>query len=298
MFLYQPDYNSYQYIEGSDPILIKSIPAGSYTARNSPRGIYISPVLFCGDHIVPIESPQVDQLKREIADFFDDTITSRLAENGISHRRGIILYGEPGTGKTSIVRSLVPYIISRNAIVILDPNPYELRSEIIPAIRQCDNNRHIVVIWDDFDRGLRQNSGLLQLLDGTSSPDHLLVVCTTNHINSIPDRLRNRPSRFGLILEIPRLNYVSRLQFVASKYPGISKDVADSLISITANQELDHLHEVCKLHLMGYTISEIVDRIDLAWQQKRDSKDNSNNEDEDEDGDVIDVVVFEDRSSS
>lgn len=272
--LYNREEGSYRYIDGADPEIVKTMPSDVYTVLFRPDGIYFDKSFTDGDVLVNIDTTQSRQFRKEIKDFFDDNITKTLRESGITHRRGIILYGEPGSGKTSLVRSSLPYILSFNPIVLTDPEPGAMVDGIIPAIRDDDPDRPVVVIWDDFERIMRAKYALIQFMDGIRSPDHVLVICTTNNIDAIPTQLRNRPSRFGMIMEIPRLNFESRLTYVIDKYPRIAWNIDDArwLVDATLNDELDHLQEVCKLHLMGYSRDEILARIELAWRRKEDEK--------------------------
>lgn len=266
--LYDSLDRSYRYIDGEDPAIVKIMPSGVYTVVLRPDGMYFNESYTHGDNLVEVDTEQSRQFRKEIRDFFDDNITSVLTESGISHRRGIILYGEQGSGKTSLVRSSLPYILSFNSIVLIGPDPGYLEGHCIPAIRDDDADRPIVIIWDDFERVIEYHYSIIQLLDGIKSPDHLLVICTTNNIDAIPPQIKNRPSRFGLIMDIPRLPASSRYNYVVDKFPRISISDAWWLVEVTISNQLDYLQEACKLHLMGYSREEIIARISLAWHGK------------------------------
>lgn len=126
---------------------------------------------------------------------------------GIVHKRGILLYGPPGCGKSSIIANAVNNIISQNGIA-LNCNSYhdiENFQDMFPLFRQIEKISPIVVVVEDIEHlcqnGMEEN--LLEMLDGASSvADKVLYIATTNNLNKIPERIRCRPSRIDTLLEI------------------------------------------------------------------------------------------------
>lgn len=265
MFIIDKD-GDYSYVSAtSAQETATMLPTGAYRVNLHPMGLEFKPTQTSGDTLIDINTPVARKVAREIADFFNPGITERLRAAGLKHRRGIILHGKPGTGKTSLVRALLPTLLAHNAVVLVDPGADPLERLFIPAIRLCDPDRPIVLIWDEFERttDYSQNE-LLQLLDGLNSPDHLLTIGTTNYIERIPDALKKRPSRFGLVLEMPQLSFEARRNYAVTKFPMLENDMILSVVDMTADVSLDHLEEACKLALMGYDPDEIRDRIQDA----------------------------------
>lgn len=254
---------------------VTQLPAGVYTPQLSPNGPFFKPEQTSGDRLVSLDTPVATKVTREIEDFFNPRITDRLARAGIKHRRGIILYGAPGTGKTSLVRALFPYLIESGAVILLESNADHLQQVYIPAIRLADPDRPIVLAWDEFEKNANYSyHELLRLLDGMNSPDHLLTIGTTNHLDKIPDQMRKRPSRFSLVLEMPALGDKERLAYAQMKFPMLDHYALLSCVEITDGKPLDYLEEACKLVLMGYDADEIRDRIvDVALSAAVDDDD-------------------------
>lgn len=265
MFIIDKD-GDYSYVSATSAQQTATVlPTGAYRVNLMPMGLWFKPSQTSGDTLIDISTTVARKVTREIADFFDPAITERLRAAGLKHRRGIILHGKPGTGKTSLVRALIPTLLAHNAIVLIDPGADPLERLFIPAIRLCDPDRPIVLIWDEFERTTSYSQKeLLQLLDGLNSPDHLLTIGTTNFIERIPDALKKRPSRFGLVLEMPQLNFDARRNYAVTKFPMLDDDMIHSVTDMTADVSLDHLEEACKLALMGYEADEIRDRIQDA----------------------------------
>lgn len=261
MFVLDSD-GDYRPISGKNPQLIPTIPAGVYTVGMTPHGFFFHPLAIGGEQLVSLDTPVARQVTREIRDFFDPDISARLAAAGLKHRRGIILHGQPGAGKTSLVRALLPMIVAAGAVVLSECNADHLENVFIPAIRKTDPARPVVLLWDEFDKNAEySHSELLRLLDGMNSPDHLLTIGVTNDLESIPRTLRGRPSRFGLILEMPPLDRAARETYARTKYPMLDADTIAGVVDMTEGRALDFIEEGCKLSLMGYELDEIRDRV-------------------------------------
>jgi len=261
MFVIDSD-GDYRPIAGQNPRLVEKLPAGVYELHTAQTGAYFKPMQYSAESFVSLDTPAARQVRREIADFFNPAITARLAAAGLKHRRGIILHGPPGTGKTSLVRAMLPMVVDAGAIVLSEVNADMLENTIIPVLRKDDPDRPIVLVWDEFDKNAQySHSELLRLLDGLNSPDHLLTIGVTNDLGQIPSPLRLRPSRFGLILEMPPLGQAAREAYARNKYTMLESDMIAGIVDLTANKPLDYVEEACKLALMGYELDEIRDRV-------------------------------------
>jgi hypothetical protein len=267
MFITDTD-GDYRFYSGNTPHIATRLPAGVYAAAVTPNLTFFRPTTTQGDTIVNLDTPVARQVKREITSFFDVDITKRLADNGIKHRRGVLLHGAPGSGKTSLLRSFFPLLIERDAVIISECNADYLENHVIPAIRKDDPDRPIVLSWDEFEKNVSHSfSELLSLLDGMASPDHLLVLATTNHLDQIPDTMLKRPSRFGLILEMPPLDRNARIVYAGKKYPMLGANDREQLVDLVdPTCALDYIEEACKLFLMGYEHDEIRGRLNGVKQ--------------------------------
>ena len=126
---------------------------------------------------------------------------------GIPYRRGYLLYGKPGTGKSSVITSIADVI--KGDVYYFDPatvsdnqQMLELISSIKPysvlviedidaSFGEQDNNKHNGYKRPGLDS--KQNgitfSGLLNIFDGLLSFEKIVVVFTTNHIEKLDDAL-------------------------------------------------------------------------------------------------------------
>lgn len=126
-----------------------------------------------------------------------------LLEMGESLKRGVLLAGYYGTGKT-----LLASYIARIATAAGWTFIYVKDSEELPeALRYAQQYQPVVVFSEDVDRiaGLERTEGvneLLNQLDGIDSKTaKIMTILTSNHPERINAAMR-RPGRIDLILEV------------------------------------------------------------------------------------------------
>ena len=138
-------------------------------------------------------------------------------DNGIPLTRGILLHGPPGSGKTLIGKVLANDPAA--TLIYATAADAEHLSELRHLFRLARRLRPAIVFLEDldlfaFDRtssGMAGSMGeLLAQLDGFEKNDGLICVATTNDLEAIEPALKDRPSRFDVVLEIGLPNDSSR----------------------------------------------------------------------------------------
>ncbi len=117
-------------------------------------------------------------------------------------KRGVLLHGPHGCGKTAIVNQIIKKVTAAGGIAVMIGHP-GVASRVLAMIRNFEPDRPIVCIYEEIESLIRtyDEQGFLVLLDGENQIDNVLHVATTNYIDELPDRIRARPSRFDLVLE-------------------------------------------------------------------------------------------------
>jgi transitional endoplasmic reticulum ATPase len=130
---------------------------------------------------------------------------------GITAPRGIILYGPPGAGKTRMARAIANEVEARfyyiNGPDIIGTYAGETEGNLRRIFGEAGHHAPSIIFIDELDaiapkRGetgahadIRVVTQLLSLMDGLTRVDAVVVVATTNRLDSVDPAFR-RPGRF------------------------------------------------------------------------------------------------------
>lgn len=134
-------------------------------------------------------------------------------DRGIPYRRGYLLHGPPGTGKTSFVQALAGKLDYNIAMLSLSQRG--LTDDLLNHLLLNVPPKTIVLLEDadaafsnrrqrDSDGYTGANvtySGLLNALDGVASAEERIIFMTTNHIERLDDALI-RPGRIDMTVHL------------------------------------------------------------------------------------------------
>ncbi|ODA84066.1 hypothetical protein RJ55_02584 [Drechmeria coniospora] len=160
----------------------------------------------------PLSTVIVDEQKQllveDARDFLSTKTRKWFAQRALPYRRGYLLHGPPGTGKSSFSLSIAGELgLDVYIAHIHDASDQTLKSLFSKLPQRC------VVLLEDIDavgitrssKGLQEAattwagtlSGLLNILDGVSSQEGRLLIMTTNHVENLDEALI-RPGRVDL----------------------------------------------------------------------------------------------------
>ncbi|KAK5114789.1 hypothetical protein LTR85_010102 [Meristemomyces frigidus] len=151
-----------------------------------------------------------DRLVSEVRTYLTDSTKSYYSTIGVPWRRGLLLHGPPGTGKTKFTAMLASelnvdiYTLSLSATtisdVVLDSLFEQLPSKCIVLLEDIDSagiGRESMKSDKNEMRKATDSvtlSGLLNALDGEWAVEGRIIIMTTNHIDRIDPALK-RPGR-------------------------------------------------------------------------------------------------------
>lgn len=168
----------------------------------------------------PLDSVVLEEgLKEAIINDVRAFVESRTwyLDRGIPYRRGYLLHGPPGTGKSSFIQALAGELDFD--IAILNVSERGLTDDRLNHLLTKVPQRTIVLLEDadaafvnrrqideeGYSGATVTFSGLLNALDGVASAEERIIFLTTNHINRLDEALI-RPGRIDMSI---RLGYAT-----------------------------------------------------------------------------------------
>ncbi|EPY33230.1 mitochondrial chaperone BCS1 [Strigomonas culicis] len=147
---------------------------------------------------------------------------------GVPYRRGYLLHGPPGCGKTSFVMALAGEL--NLSISLLSLANRSVNDEALMELLNSANQSSIVLI-EDIDRAFSSESavsmsGLLNALDGVGAQEGNVVFMTTNHVERL-DAALIRPGRADVKLEIGLLDQAQTRKLFHKFYPDAPRSLQD-----------------------------------------------------------------------
>ena len=160
---------------------------------------------------VVLEEGLADKIVHDVQEFLH--ARTWYLDRGIPYRRGYLLHGPPGTGKTSFVQALAGKLDFNIAMLSLSQRG--LTDDLLNQLLLNIPARTIVLLEDadaafsnrrqrDTDGYSGANvtySGLLNALDGVASAEERIIFMTTNHIDRLDDALV-RPGRVDMTVHL------------------------------------------------------------------------------------------------
>lgn len=179
---------------------------------------------------------------------------AKYASLGVAWKRGVLLYGPPGNGKTHLLKALIremekPCLYVRSARSS-DEHEAESLQRLFGRARQMTP---CVMVMEDLDSLVPQAkiSSLLNELDGFATNHGLLVLATTNYPEKLDPALVNRPSRFDRKFELQLPSEDLRREFLrkfVDKWPKSRRPNSKQIAKLARKSEgfaFVHLKEMC-----------------------------------------------------
>ena len=179
--------------------------------------------------------------KKELLDVIDWFKRSKeLKARGVSIPKGVILFGEPGNGKSLLIKEIIRCVEA--PVFILKGDETNIVAGITETFAKARETGHAVVVIDELDllinKERRVIRALQENLDGVESSDDILVLAATNYIREIPDPLL-RNGRLEKLIKIPYPSGEEALELLKIHFKEfgveLPKDFDDEEVALSLN---------------------------------------------------------------
>ena len=196
---------------------VPQLAPGQYEILSSQSsGIYFKMANGKFDELIELPDSASEAVIAEIEKFWQKE--EHFRNFGFLWKRGILLWGPPGSGKTCCLQQVSNNIIDAGGIAVYASHP-GITAAGLSIMRRIEPERPIVVMMEDLDAMVQQfgEADILALLDGELQIDNVVFIATTNYPERLDKRIVNRPSRFDLVRLIDMPNEEARRVYLSTK---------------------------------------------------------------------------------
>ena len=213
------------------------------TTCNSSSGITQS-----WDNLV-LDPSIIRLVQRDIDSFF--ARKEWFLRNFIPFRRGYLLHGPPGNGKTSVVKAMLS-ALGMNAYKIRLFSSKVTDETLEAAFRNAQESGPNMMILEDLDRAFPKTGErkspiglhtLLNCLDGLESQEGVITIATANEPTALDKAILKRPGRFDRVILFDNPNKGLRQDFFIKKAPYLANEDLSSAVDSTEGFSFAQLQE-------------------------------------------------------
>lgn len=227
------------------------------------------------DNLIEMPDDSSRTILEEFKRFWD--IEPEFRSRGFMHKRGYLLWGPPGGGKTSLVAQLSKRLITTmDGVVVIVSSP-EITISCLSLLRKIEPRRPLIAVYEDVDDMILQHgeSGYLALMDGEHQVDSIVNVATTNYPERLDPRFVDRPSRFDTITFVGMPSDIARRTYFESRAPDITGAELDRYVHLSEGYSIAHLKEmIIATKCFGQKLEDVLERMEAMRYREASSEQN------------------------
>ena len=231
---------------------VPHLPAGVYKVEQDDAGPYLQLQDVISDNIVELPGTANVRVLEGMKKFWQRR--DRYDKFGLVYKRGVLMWGPPGSGKSVTINLLMKELISNDGIVLLCSHP-DLLAHMLHRVRQLEPERPIIVVMEDIDEIIDRHNEhtILSMLDGENQVANVVYVATTNYPDKLGARIANRPSRFDerIFVDMPKaparrayLEHATTTDENGVKVCGLDAETLDKWTKDTEGFSVAHMREL------------------------------------------------------
>lgn len=225
--------------------VVNTIPAGAYRCMMTNTGPYLEKMKIQIDHLLALPDSATEVLLAEFSQFWN--LKPSFDKRGFTFKRGMLMWGPPGSGKTSAVWQMTQRLVKdHDGVVVFVENP-QVAIWCLTMLRRIEATRPMITVMEDIDAIIEHQGehSLLALLDGEFQISNVVHVATTNYPHRLDKRFIDRPSRFDTIMKVGMPSDQARSVYFRAKEPDLPLETIERWVEKTEGYSVAHLREVC-----------------------------------------------------
>lgn len=214
-----------------------------------------------------MHAEQLETLRQNTIGYLDRQNLERIKELGGRPKRGLLLTGPPGNGKTSACRWLLNECLRLGyEHQLVSPDAYQAARKScnpVQAVRDLFTvHRRGIIFFDDMDIALRDRNTVketddqavfLSALDGIEVNEGVVYLFTTNCPLELIDPAFKRPGRIDLVLHFQVPDAHLRRTLLERWHADILKGIdVDGAVAATSGLSFAEVEEIKNLLILRY----------------------------------------------
>ncbi len=166
--------------------------------------------------------------------------SKELKEKGVSIPKGVILFGEPGNGKSLLIKEIIR--CCEAPVFVFQGEQTNVVEGICETFKKAREAGHAIIVFDELDLLINKERRVVRTLqenlDGVESSDDILVLAATNSLRAIPGPLL-RHGRLEKLIKIPYPTGEEALELLKKHFKEFNlefpKDFDDEEVALSLN---------------------------------------------------------------